>query len=330
MPPSVTIDRTLPGVTRTWIEAACRTSSPASGGVESTEGVDGDVEVAWLNDAVREAERIVGSSAFCLRAASLVPADALGMVSFAWAARPTVGAGLASLDRYLRLLSPSVSLRIQADGAWTQLVLVLPDGTPNDASSRCAAEFFFAHLLTRIRSFSEVVVQKVTFRHGPVAHRDAYDPVFRAPVEFGRDQDSITIDAAVLEVKLPPHDCSAGVRVRRGATAALRGLPEAGATSSQVREVILDELIGGIPHMTRVSSRLGMTVPALAAVLKEEGATFAGLREELLYQLTRVYLDDRDLALVDVAFAVGFIDYDVFVRTFARWSGQTPTEYRQA
>ncbi|MFW5741500.1 MAG: AraC family transcriptional regulator ligand-binding domain-containing protein [Myxococcota bacterium] len=319
---------TLHGVIRIWIEAA-RAALVREPVTESAGQLDGDLDVAWLSGALRDLERVAGTPSFALQAAASVRPDALGMISFARSARPTVGEGLASVARYLQLLSPQVRLTSHPDGAWAQLTLVLPRGTPVDAASRCAAEFTFAHIIHQLRALADVNVQKVTFRHAPVPYRDAYDTAFRAPVEFNRDVDSITIPSAHLDMRLPPYDCSTGVRVRRGASQALRSLPEVGATSAQVREVILDEVIGGIPHMTRVATRLGMTVPALAAVLKEEHATFAGLREELLYRLASEYLADEQLGLVDVAFVVGFVDYDVFVRTFTRWSGKSPKAYRR-
>lgn len=87
--------------------------------------------------------------------------------------------------------------------------------------------------------------------------------------------------------------------------------------------------MGGIPPMTRVASRLGMTVPVLAQLLRGEGETFAGLRESLLYRLALEYLEESELALVDVAFATGFVDFGVFERTFARWSGRSLRSWRR-
>lgn len=328
MPWFVATDRRVSGVTRVWVEAARRalTSSPADSWPVG--GVDEGVDAAWLKGAFHDLERAAGTPAFAVRAATAVSPDALGMVSFAWAARPTVGEGIASLDRYFRLLDPKLRLRTRKEDPWTSVWLELPAHTPVDLASRTGVEFLWAHLIRQYRAMTDVSVRKVTFRHGPVPYRDAYDEVFQAPVEFGREVDSMLLPTSLLGRRQPPYDCSVGVRVRRGAIETLRALPEVPGTSSQVREVILDELVAGIPHMTRVASRLGMTVPALAAVLKAEGTTFAGLREELLFRLSREYLADGHLALVDVAFAVGFIDFDVFESTFARWSGGPPRSYR--
>lgn len=283
-------------------------------------GVDGAVRKKDIDDALRALQGN-GAADVAIRAAAQVPSDALGMASFALACRPSVRDGLLTLSRYLKLVHRDVELALRPAGEFTRIELRLP-ASGNDDSTRMAAELLFARILNHVRGFAQLQVKKVTFRHAPVPYRAAYDALFAAPIEFSRDTDAMWIDNKAIESKQPAYDSATGARIRRAAMATMRSLPPVGTTSSQVREVILDELIAGIPHMTRVSSRLGMNVPVLATVLRGESTTFAGLREELLYAYANQCFRDEILSRVDVAFVLGFIDFDVFSRTYARWSAR--------
>lgn len=322
----MTSDRRFPGVVRTWVDAV----HEAVGGVSRLDGPKG------LGDEVSEGAvlrwlRGLETAGYgrALRAAAVVAPETLGMLGVAWACRPSVREGLGSLSRYLGLLHPGLGLRLEGDGRWTRVVLSLPVGASGDLVRRSAVEFLFAFVAHRTRSLGGSGLSKVMFRHEPIVELDAYDVVFDAPVEFGREWDGLVMQSLLLAGRLPASDGPMAARVRSGILRALKGLPAVQGTSVQVREIIVEELMGGIPPMTRVASRLGMTVPSLAQLLRGEGETFAGLREQLLYRLALEYLEDSELALVDVAFATGFVDHGVFDRTFARWSGRSPHAWRR-
>jgi AraC-like DNA-binding protein len=217
---------------------------------------------------------------------------------------------------------------LEDDGRWTTAVLSLPVDAPDDLVTRSTVEFLFAYVAHRTRGIGGSGLSKVVFRHEPAVGGDVYGVVFEA-VEFGGERNGLVMPSSLLDGRLPPSDGPTAERVRRGILRALKGLPPVQATAVQVREIIVDELMGGIPPMTRVASRLGMTMPVLAQLLRGEGETFAGLREQLLYRLALEYLDESELALVDVAFATGFVDFGVFERTFARWSGRSLASWRK-
>lgn len=318
-------DRWFPGVVRTWIEAV----QEAAGGVNRLDGPGGldDAVSAGTVDRWLRGLETAGRSGV-LHAAATVAPESLGMLGFAWAGRPSVREGLGSLSRYLGLLHPSLGLRLEDDGRWTTAVLSLPVDAPDDLVTRSTVEFLFAYVAHRTRGIGGSGLSKVVFRHEPAVGGDVYGVVFEA-VEFGGERNGLVMPSSLLDGRLPPSDGPTAERVRRGILRALKGLPPVQATAVQVREIIVDELMGGIPPMTRVASRLGMTMPVLAQLLRGEGETFAGLREQLLYRLALEYLDESELALVDVAFATGFVDFGVFERTFARWSGRSLASWRK-
>lgn len=295
--------------------------TPLPGHVDVDEPAGEDLLVG----AIHQLQRQAGSPALLVTKVGALPLETFGMAGHALAARPTLAEGVQSLSRYLGLLSPALGIEIRADGPSTRLSL--PSGEPATLVSSAAAHALFVQIARLARRDGHAPLS-TTLRQELPPERALYDEAFGCPVEFGSERDAIVIPSAALAIRLPSSDGPVGAAIRRGVGRALRRLVVVGPVSVQVREAIVELLPAGIPSMTRVASRLGTTVPLLSALLREEAQSFADLRESLLHELCRQFLEDPDLAIVDVAFVTGFVERDVFERSFERWSGQHPSAFR--
>jgi AraC-like DNA-binding protein len=314
--------RSFPGVVWKWLEAA----SLALGLTPPSEHVDvnGSFDEDLLVGALRRLQWQAGSAESLLAKVSTLPPETFGMVGHALAARPTLGEGVQSLSRYLGLLSPALAFELLVDGSTTRISL--PSVMRPDLVSSTASEVVLIQIAQLARNEHPPV--RAMLRQDPPPVLAPYAQAFGCHVEFRSERDAIWVPSHALATRLPPSDGHIGAAIRRGVGDALRRLAVVGPVSVQVREAILELLLAGIPSMTRVASRLGTTVPLLAALLREEGQAFAGLREALLHELCCQYLQNPDLAILDVAFATGFVELDVFEHTFERWSGKRPHAFQ--
>ena len=57
--------------------------------------------------------------------------------------------------------------------------------------------------------------------------------------------------------------------------------------------------------------------------------TFKALSDQTRQQLAEAYLADRDLALSEVAWLLGYSEQSAFTRAFRRWHDMAPNEWRQ-
>ena len=97
-----------------------------------------------------------------------------------------------------------------------------------------------------------------------------------------------------------------------------------------VRRLLNEALRGGDPGLSTVSKRLGLSVRSLQRKLKENGTSHQGLLDDLRHELSREYLLQSGMSVVDVAFLLGFSDPSAFHRAFRRWTGLTPREFKRA
>jgi AraC-like DNA-binding protein len=84
------------------------------------------------------------------------------------------------------------------------------------------------------------------------------------------------------------------------------------------------------PSAPAVASELGLNPRTLNRILGRQGTSFIRLLEDARYESARRLLRDSTGSVLSVAWSLGYTDASAFTRAFRRWSGMTPTEWRQA
>ena len=97
----------------------------------------------------------------------------------------------------------------------------------------------------------------------------------------------------------------------------------------QVRSIIASEFRGGDPSLEHVAEQLAMTPRTLQRKLHEIGTSHNELLDQMRRQLAMRYLREREMAICEVAYLLGFSESSSFHRAFKRWTGVTPKEFRK-
>jgi AraC-like DNA-binding protein len=71
-----------------------------------------------------------------------------------------------------------------------------------------------------------------------------------------------------------------------------------------------------------------MSERSLQRHLRDLGYSYAALADEVREATARLYLEQPDIALAEVAYLIGFADQSTFNRAFKRWTGCTPKQAR--
>jgi AraC-like DNA-binding protein len=92
--------------------------------------------------------------------------------------------------------------------------------------------------------------------------------------------------------------------------------------------LITQSLSEGIPRISDIASRLGMSGRTLQRRLSVRGRSFQTLVDESRRQLAQRLLEKNEYPLAEIAFLTGFSEQSAFNRAFKRWAGQTPRSFR--
>ena len=95
-------------------------------------------------------------------------------------------------------------------------------------------------------------------------------------------------------------------------------------------ETAIEPMLGeGNVSIDRVARRLGMSRQTLYRRLKAEGTTFEEVLEAKRRQLAIRYLAVDRIAVKAAAYRLGFSDPAAFSRAFKRWTGSSPSDFRE-
>lgn len=95
-----------------------------------------------------------------------------------------------------------------------------------------------------------------------------------------------------------------------------------------VKRSIVNLVKPEFPTIEQVASHLNVSVRTLQRKLQEDGHTFKELIEELRKEFALSYLKNPDLTISEIAYLLNYSEASAFNRSFKRWTGQTPKNYR--
>ncbi len=270
----------------------------------------------------------VGNPAVGLGLGMRMEPELFSVVGFAAMSSPSFGVALTRIARYNALVSACELELVVSDS--DTAVRMRFDGSPRNYD-RCRLDIQTGSLLSFGRRFTErqIVPVRVTLRGEPPAYAALYTPTFGCPALFGQPHDAIVFrneDLALPLVSANPNVASMFIEAaERGLADHARGGP---GTAQGVREALAKLMGGELPTIAQVAGVLCISERTLQRRLAQEGVKFSTLLDEVRLQLASRYLDAGRASLTEIAYLLGFADPNSFFRSFKRWTGVTPDDYR--
>jgi AraC-like DNA-binding protein len=263
---------------------------------------------------------------FGLHAAEQLRPGAFDVLSYTLSSSSSVGEAFRRLVRYNRVLHDvaQMDLVVAPEQARIEFSLT-PEGTP-----RHQAEFSFTVFLSFCRKGTGVDVTplRVEFSHPAPADTSEHKRIFRAPLVFGKSPNALVLPPRVLDLPLLGANPGLSAVLARQVEDLLAGLPSGETVLTRVRRLIAAELCGGAPTAEIVARRMRTTPRTLHRWLSAEGTSYRELLNGLRRDLALRYLAQDRLAIGEAAYLLGFSDASAFHRSFKRWTGQTPAQFR--
>ncbi|HEV7260650.1 MAG TPA: AraC family transcriptional regulator ligand-binding domain-containing protein [Bosea sp. (in: a-proteobacteria)] len=165
------------------------------------------------------------------------------------------------------------------------------------------------------------------FSRSQPANAASHGRLLKLPVRFNQAQTCLILDGTSIGTKLTSADPGLHRQTLDSIERAMQArLVE---TAQRVRHALRPMLCAGDISMETAASKLGLHPRTLRRRLSEEGRTFEELRDEMRFTVARELLEMTDLRIGDISQAVALASPGVFAETFCRWSGMTPTRWRQ-
>ncbi len=96
----------------------------------------------------------------------------------------------------------------------------------------------------------------------------------------------------------------------------------------RVQDYVRGSLPSGTCSIEHGAQKLGTSVRTLQSHLSEHGLKFSDILESQRVELAKMYLEQKQLSLDEVAALLGYSEQSSFGRAFKRWTGSTPQGFR--
>ncbi len=207
-----------------------------------------------------------------------------------------------------------------------------PDN-PGDAES-FAADASVLYMMYRFYSWlvgQNLPLHSVHFvSHDPRAQAQ-HEPLFGAPVELGQPENCLLLPMEALELPVVQNESSLQTFLKSAPyplisrTAAF----DDGTLTEKVRAIINSEFGRELPSAQDVADALNISARTLHRRLQREGSSYQALKDNLRKDAALSYLQRPDLRISTIALLMGFQDSGAFHRSFKKWTGLSPGQYRR-
>lgn len=271
--------------------------------------------------------QVTGDTALPLRAAACFELGDFEPYDYLCRHCANLGDSIRAARDYLPLIHDGMQSELIIDGEVTSWRNRLMHGlTPSPAIN----EFATASLMVSARRNTglPLIATEVTLMHPRPPHAEQLEAFFGSPVRFDASDNGFVMPTIGLELPLPGADLVLGRVLRRHADELMRSLPARRPFTHTVTNLVVRELEGSGPALKNIAHLMHMSESTLRRRLGEEGRTHSEIVDAAREHLARRYLGVANVSFSEVAQRLGFAHPPAFHRAFKRWTGMTPSQYR--
>jgi AraC-like DNA-binding protein len=168
---------------------------------------------------------------------------------------------------------------------------------------------------------------RIRFDYPKPAYHAMYTDVFRCAIEFDAPATEYHFATDTLALDLVFADPVMARACEKKCEEIIKRMSRAVSYVDQIRRVIL-MLPPESRNLTSVAREMNTTARSLRRKLAADQTSFQVLLDDVRLQLAMEYLQSSKLNLEDIAPLVGFSDAANFRHAFKRWTGKTPSSFR--
>lgn len=171
----------------------------------------------------------------------------------------------------------------------------------------------------------------VTFSFAaPEGYTADFEQYFRCEIEYDAPRTSLQFVAQDLDQLLPGGNAQLARHSEKLVYDYLQTISTEVEIVNAARMAFFELLPRGDFALESLAGALSMTKEELASELKATGTSYQQLLGDTRRELAEEYIVRADLSVNEIAYMLGFSDCSNFARSFRRWTGQSPSDFRES
>ncbi len=173
---------------------------------------------------------------------------------------------------------------------------------------------------------------RVEFSHEPHGALEAYRSFFLVPVNFNQPRNALVFRRELLAAPVSKANVElfAYVGVHFDQVRQRIERDRFPAELSKLHGAIIGNAQRGDYAAASAAGRANLSLRSAQRLAAAHGTSLQGMIEEVRAASAKELLSDPDISIESVALFVGYSDDRAFRRAFKRWTGQTPSDFRNS
>jgi AraC-like DNA-binding protein len=163
----------------------------------------------------------------------------------------------------------------------------------------------------------------------PVGYSSEFSDYFSCPIEYSADRTALYFAPEDLDIPLPGGNAELARHSEILVFNYVKTFTDVDI-SNAARMSLFELLPKGNFTLESLAASLDMPMKPLSDQLKSEGTSYQQLLGDTRRELAEEYILRADLSVNEITYMLGFSDCSNFARSFRRWTGKSPTDFRES
>lgn len=275
----------------------------------------------------RLAVKATADEAFGLKVASFVTPTTFHALGYSLGASATLKDMFERTVRFVRLFTDVANLDFVQQADEYYFYLRPPVIGPHAAFESTDAFISLFLRVCRSRVGKEFSPLRISVRRPKPNNTEEFERRWRAPIRFSAEENYMVLDRTIIDKRLPDGNDDLA---RHNDEVIVRQLARIDRDSIEmrVRAVLLEALPQGDISEENVADMLNLSCRNMQRKLAEKNTSYRHVLDTTRRDLALFHIRNQRISLSDITYQLGFSDSRSFGRAFKRWTGVSPSEFR--
>ncbi|KAA3610450.1 MAG: AraC family transcriptional regulator [Calditrichaeota bacterium] len=170
---------------------------------------------------------------------------------------------------------------------------------------------------------------KVHFQHSEPKNLQPYLDFFKCDVMFDQERNCIFFPVSIMDEPISHANPDLFIMFQKYAEDTLENIGTRNLITQAVSKTLIELLPTNNATLEIVANRMAVGIRTLQRQLKLEGNTFNEVLKKVRKEMAERQLQNSTIPISEISYLLGFSEPSIFHRSFKKWTGQTPGDFRQ-